>query len=421
MNLTPEGKFYSVILHLQDPLFRNSFFISLSRFSEIGFGFIFWVVAARFYTISDVGEATAIISSLGLVVILSRFGFDVSQIRFMKEYDRDVIFNTCLWIPTIGAIIIGGIYFAFLRYTTPASEFLHGYFFLFIIVVFLNSITLTIGNAFISFGKAEYRFVQNLMLGIRIPVMVFLVSLGSIGIFLSFGIAYLITVFFAVWLIRKFVLIKFTIDKDFTRETSRFTYLNYFASLFLTIPILIMPLVILSVSTAENAALYYIAFAFGNIVLVIPEAIGTSFFVEGSQGSPVKKGILKALIMTFLILIPAVLFLWCFGENILQWMGKDYTGALDLLRIFILSGFFVSVSQIFLYLETLRKEPGIVFLFSGLKAVLLIIFSYCFLLVFGIIGIGWAWILTHAILCIYVVWFLRKHILKEMIGHTLVP
>lgn len=420
MNFTPEGKISSLIQHLKDPLFRNSFFISLSRFSEIGFGFVFWLVAARFYTIGEVGEATAIISSLGLVVMLSRFGFDASQIRFMQDYDREIIFNTCLWITAIGAVVIGGLYFAFIRYFTPASTFLHGNFFLFIAVAFLISITMTISNAFMSFGKAEYRFVQNLMLGIRIPVMIFLVSLGSIGLFLSYGIAYLITVIFAVWLILKFVPIKFEIDKDFTRETSRFAVLGYFSTLFMTAPVFLMPLLILSISNAENAALYYIAFAFGSLVLVIPDAIGMSFFVEGSQGAPVKKGIIRAFSITLLILIPAVILLWFFGGNILQWLGKDYSGALDLLRIFILSGFFVSVYQIFLYLEVIRMEVVVGFIFNMIRAIVLIPLSYIFLIMFGINGVAWAWMLTHAGLCVVILWYMRRHIFTEMKDRSLI-
>jgi O-antigen/teichoic acid export membrane protein len=414
MNFYPEEKFSSIVHHLRDPLFRNSFFISLSRFSEIGFGFIFWLVAAHYYTIGEVGEATAIISSLGLVILLSRFGFDISQIRFMADYEREAVFNTCLWIPAVGSVIIGGLYFAFLRYATPAADFLHGYFFLFIIVAFLSSISLTISMTFMSFGKAEYRFIQNLILGIRIPLIFFLVAFGSIGIFLSFGIAYLLTAVFAAVFIVKFVSIRFKIDEKFSRDTFRFTLLSYFSTLLQTGPVLVMPLLILSISNAENAALYYIAFAFGSLIMVIPDAIGTSFFIEGSQGAPVKKGVIRSFLVTCLILVPAIIAIWFFGETILQWLGKDYAGALDLLRIIILSGFFVAVYQLFTILETVRLEPVVLFIFSLFRAILLISLSYLFLLYFGISGVAWAWMVTHGLLCIFIIWYLRKHVMNEV-------
>jgi O-antigen/teichoic acid export membrane protein len=257
------------------------------------------------------------------------------------------------------------------------------------------------------------------MLGIRIPIMLFFVSLGSIGLFLSYGIAYLITVIFAVLLIGKFVPIVFKIDKEFTRETSKFTFLGYLSTLFQTAPVLLMPLIILSVSSASDAALYYIAFAFGSLVLVIPDAIGMSFFVEGSQGAPVKKGIIKAFSVTLLILIPAVIILWIFGGIILRWLGKDYAGALDILRIFILSGFFVSVYQLFLYLEGIRLEVEVALVFNSIRAFVLILLSYVFLLMFGINGVAWAWMLTHAVLCIFILGYLRKHIINEIKDRSL--
>jgi O-antigen/teichoic acid export membrane protein len=413
MNIFLHEKLFLLLQYLRDPLFRNSFFISLSRFSDIGLGFVFWLVAAHYYSISDVGETAAILSSIGLVILLSRFGFDASQIRFMADYEKEAVFNTSLWIPAIASVIIGGIYFAFIRYSTPASSFIHGYFFIFVILAFLNSITMTISNAFISFQKAEYRFIQNLVLGIRIPMIVLLASFGSIGIFLSYGIAYLITAIFAVWLILKFVPITLEVDKKFIQETSRFNKYGYFSTLFYSGPLLIMPLLILSVSGSENAALYYIAFAFGNIVMIIPEAISTSFFVEGSLGGPIKKGVFKSFFITVLILIPAVIFIWIFGENVLQWLGKDYSGAIYLLRIYILSSFLVGVYNLFSILEAIRLNIEIGIKMNALRAILLIVLSYTLLIYQGIAGIAWAWFLTHAILCGIVLWIFRKNIFNE--------
>jgi len=265
-----------------------------------------------------------------------------------------------------------------------------------------------------SFGKAEYRFIQSLILGIRIPLIFFLVTLGSIGIFLSFGIAYLLAAFFASVLIVKFVSIRFEINEKFSRDTFRFTLMSYLSTLLHTGPVLLMPLLILSTSNSQNAALYYIAFAFGSLIMVIPEALGTSFFIEGSQGAPVKKSVIHAFLVTCLILVPAIITVWFFGETVLQWLGKDYAGALTLLRIFILSGFFVAVYQLFSILETVRLEPLVVFTFSLFRAILLISLSYLLLLDYGISGIAWAWMITHAILCIFIIWFLRKHVMNEV-------
>lgn len=70
---------------LHDSLFKNAFFLMLSSISTAGFGFIFWFLAAKFYSASDVGIATGIMSSMTLIVNLSRFGLDYSIIRFFPR------------------------------------------------------------------------------------------------------------------------------------------------------------------------------------------------------------------------------------------------------------------------------------------------------------------------------------------------
>lgn len=69
----------------KDPLYKNSFFIMLTSLSSSGFGFVFWMLAAKLYMKEDVGIATALISSMGMLILLTRFGLDVSIIRFFPK------------------------------------------------------------------------------------------------------------------------------------------------------------------------------------------------------------------------------------------------------------------------------------------------------------------------------------------------
>jgi O-antigen/teichoic acid export membrane protein len=62
--------------HLKDPLYKNAYFLIFSSLTSAGSGFFFWLIADRFYSTEDVGIATALISSMGLIVLLSRFGLE---------------------------------------------------------------------------------------------------------------------------------------------------------------------------------------------------------------------------------------------------------------------------------------------------------------------------------------------------------
>ena len=60
--------------HLSDPLFKNAYFPMFSSLTSAGSGFFFWLIAARFYSTADVGLASAIISAMGLISMLSLLG-----------------------------------------------------------------------------------------------------------------------------------------------------------------------------------------------------------------------------------------------------------------------------------------------------------------------------------------------------------
>ena len=71
--------------HLSDPLFKNAYFLMFSSLTSAGSGFFFWLIAARFYSTADIGLASAIISTMGLISMLSLLGFDISLVRFLPE------------------------------------------------------------------------------------------------------------------------------------------------------------------------------------------------------------------------------------------------------------------------------------------------------------------------------------------------
>ena len=85
--------------HLSDPLFKNAYFLMFSSLTSAGSGFFFWLIAARFYSTADIGLASAIISAMGLISMLSLLGFDISLVRFLPEReDKQELINSCLTI-----------------------------------------------------------------------------------------------------------------------------------------------------------------------------------------------------------------------------------------------------------------------------------------------------------------------------------
>jgi len=333
--------------YIKEPLFRNSLFIILASVLGGAFGFIFWVLAARIYSKEDVGTATALISSLSLVILLSRFGLNQSLIRFFPEKDKGRVFGTSVIITTIFAVLFGVIFIAGVDVWAVELHIVKRYAFPYLLFLAASSITLLTGSAFIALRKAEYYFLQSLFMGSRILFLIPLVFLGTLGIFSSVGTSFVVTLIFSLFLLVKLGIKPAGMDRGFLSDAFHFSAGNYVAALLMRSPGYILPVMVLNMLGAEETAHYYLAFAITSLLFMIPHAVSTSLFVEGSHGEALKKTALKSIFAIFCLLIPAVIVLYFFGELVLELIGKDYAlGALNVLRIMALSSFFVAICQI---------------------------------------------------------------------------
>jgi len=171
--------------HLHDPLLRNSLFIMLTAITSAGNGSIFWMLAAKFYPAEDVGIATALISSMALLVLLSRFGLDASIIRFFPGADKSRIFSTSAIITTFFAVILGAVFIAGVDIFSPELHLLKSprNAALFLIFLAASSVTALTAISFIAIRRAGFQFLQSIVVGTRILFLIPLITLGAIGIF----------------------------------------------------------------------------------------------------------------------------------------------------------------------------------------------------------------------------------------------
>jgi len=382
---------------IKDPLYKNSIYLILSSLTAAGFGFIFWILAARLYSPEDVGLATAMISSAGIIGLLAKLGFDQSIIRFFPEMNKGKVFFSSLIVTSVASLLFGVIYLVGIDFWAPKLSILQQYPIIFIGVLFFQSVITITGIAFVALRKGGYYLIQNMLNGSRIVFLIPLVFLGALGIFSSLGIAFALTSLLPVYFLYRFKIRLSGIDTQFLRESLTFSTGNYFSGIFLLLPPILFPLLILNILDAEQAAIYYIVYSIISLLLVIPTSFGTSLFVEGSHGEPLAKSAKKALFATFLILIPAVVVIFLFGNFLLQLMGSYYVQGFDLLKLMAISTIFYAVFQVFISVKKTEKDiKAILFLGFG-QFVLIIASGYLLLNYYGLIGIGYAWILVYGI------------------------
>ena len=401
-----------VIRHTRDPLYKNSFFIMLTSISNAGFGFVFWMLAAKLYPKEEVGVATALVSSMLLLSNMSRFGLGFSIIRFFPEKDKSGVLSTSIMVAALFAIVLGTIFVAGTELWSPELTLLRSPKNLIMYLIFLvaSSTAILTGISFTAMRRADFYFLQGLIMGSRVFLLFPFVFLGAMGIFGAFSLSFVLASIVALFLLARLG-VRFTprIDKAFLNDALHFSAGNYIANLLMLSPNQLLPIMVLNVLGAENAAHYYIAFAIASLLFMIPQAVSTSLFVEGSHGELLKKATIKSLLAIAVLLTPSVAFLYLFGGEVLALIGKDYaTSGFELLRIMVLASFFVAVCYVYFSIKRVQKDvKGIVSL-SSLIFILLIGLSYVFMLEFGLVGIGYAWIVSYGIAAMVVGFIVKK-------------
>ncbi|MEM2925819.1 MAG: oligosaccharide flippase family protein [Methanocellales archaeon] len=389
--------------HLRDPLYKNSFFIMLSSVSNAIFGFFFWMVAARLYPKSEVGVATALISSLSLLILFTRFGFPQSLIRFFPEMDRSRVFFTSVLITTLSAFLLGFFFILSLDFWSPGLAIARDYAAIYLIFLAISSISSLTAVAFIALRKAEFDFIQSVLMGFKILFLPLLVFLGALGIFTSIGLASLLSLSLSLFFLFKFGLRFSGLDRVFLNESFHFSIGNYIAGLLNSTPSLILPILVLNILGAEEAAHYYIAYAIGVFLFIIPGAFSTSLFVEGSYGEALRIKTLKSLFGVFLLLIPGVVVIYFFAGYLLDLIGRGYIVGLDLLRYIAFSSLFAVPLHIYISIKEVQRDVKALVSITFLLSLLLLSLSYFFMIKFGIVGVGIAWLISYGFCGLYAI------------------
>jgi len=407
-------------IHLKDPLFKNSYYILLTSSSISIFGFIFWIIVARLYTPNDVGLATVIFSMSQLISVFSSLGLNYSLVRYyVKRNDKNKMVNTVILTNGIIAFILSIIFLTGIRFWSPALIYLQENYLLlfsFIILTIFSAIFSLQSNVFIAARLAKFSFYQNIIYNIlRVPLPFLLFSFGLLGIISSWTLAIVIAYLLgSFWLIPK-ILPEYKprpkLNINILKEIITYSFGNYIAGVLVSLPILIMPLLIVNILNVENAAYYYIAWSITTIFITISSAVTTSLFVEGSQNKEIdfQMNILKSIKFVFLLLIPSIIILFVFSKEILLLFGKPYSeNASILLWFFVIGCIPYAINQIYTTIKRVQIDIKPMIYINLITAIFVISGSYILMNMIGLLGVGIAWILGQGVVAIFVGLFLVK-------------
>ncbi|HVV26270.1 MAG TPA: oligosaccharide flippase family protein [Candidatus Saccharimonadales bacterium] len=323
-------KTYRHFIH--DSLYRNSFFLMTNTACLAIFGFIFWALAARFYSTTNVGIVATLVSAANFIAILSTLGFDTSFIRYLprsKFYAEQL--DTGFMVSSLAAVFVSVIYLLVIKLILPGSLFIDNSLFwgvafvIFMVINMLNNLT---NIAFIAYRKSHYLLIINLIFGIlRLVALVLLSRYKLGGIVLSYALAASLTLLLTIAAFRRYLNyhVRPRIIKRELKRLAKYSFINYISTLFSSLPTLLLPTVIIKLLSPSFSAYYYIVSVIVAAILIIPQSSSQALFAEGSWDTiKLPHYFIKASKMVFPSTIGFIALIIVLAKPILEIFGRNY-------------------------------------------------------------------------------------------------
>lgn len=411
-------------LFSSDSLFRNSIYLMLSTGVMAGCGFIFWVITTRFYDSEQVGFATALISITVVISSWGQFGLNSALVRYLAQSKNpNRVMNTSLTIVSITTAAASILYLAGISYFSPVFHMLvekplyTALFILFMIAVSLNSLT---DSIFVAYRLAKYNLIVYTLFGFtKIALPLFLIALGSYGIFFSYTGAVIVSLALSIFfMVRKFnYRPEIVIDRDFTKQAARFSLATYVAGFIASLPGYLAPVFIINTLGAKESAYFYMASTIAALLYIIPQAISQSLFAEGSfQEKDFAAFVKRAIKFIIIFLVPAIIFVFIFGKYVLLIFGAEYSAnSYQLLQVMALISIFMAITLIgstILKIKHRMKEYIAVCIAYSTCNVCLI---YVLAPLYGTLGIAWALLGGQAFLSLCFIVMFRRQLMRAFL------
>jgi O-antigen/teichoic acid export membrane protein len=428
------GRAFSTLRsHLRIPLYANAYALMTNQVLAAGLGFLFWLMAARLYSVDVVGENSAIISTILFMSALAELSFKSAMTRFVPRAGK----NTPRLIGSVFGINLGASFLISLFLVTVGkhlpliSDLLET---VDIVPVWLILATMAISISYIQDGvligmrQSKWVLIKN----ISLSVIKLILLVAFFRLFTEYGIvtSFFVTVPFLVLLFLYLIYYRFmqkhvTLDIARTKPITRRELFgsitgDHIGTILSETCVRLLPLLVLHLLGASFTAYYYQTWNITSTLYLLATSMTASFTVEASANmTQLVLNSRRILRQMASLLIPVVLVLWFGAPLILHLLGSNYAlESLGLMRWLLAATLPYMITSWYLsYARVLAKVKTII-LIQGIQLVVTLAASYLLIPRYGIIGVGIAWLLAHSIITILAIPKLAQMFLSKNLQHA---
>jgi O-antigen/teichoic acid export membrane protein len=380
-----------------ESLVRNAAFLT----TNVGVGLVVGVgtltLLTRLYSVRAVGLSAAAIAATSLVTSVSQLGLNYSLLRFLPESKRrsDLI-NSVLTVTMVVAMVGAGIFLAL-----PSAAKLYalgGAVFagLFVISTGLAGAKAQLQNVFIADRAAGALLRANMIAGlIGVAGPAVFLFLGAMGAYIARGVvpATVDTGILVVMLMRRGQRFRPMVSAEATRGIRKFSGGSYIADVIGSLPLMLLPLIILSRFGATENAYWYTAMAGATLLRSLPGSVSQALLAEAVHRPEARRALVrKAALLITAVMIPAVVIAYVLAPLGLALLGHHYeTGSLVTLRLLILAAGLSCVNYLAGTILYLAKWTFAIAAINVINTIIVLGLAVSW--ADGASGVAWAWMI----------------------------
>lgn len=393
-------------------LFRNAYALMLNTGVSGLLGLGFWLVAARYYTESAVGQGSAAIAAMKLLAGVTAVTLTGALARFIPvagRTTRRLVLGTYAGSSVVVAVA-ATVFLLTLDLWGPSYRFLHGTLngLGFVLAVVAWSLLTLQDGVLTGLRSALWVPVGNLAFSsVKLGLLVvFAVAVPTAGVFVSWVAAIAVSVLPLGWLVFRRLVprhVRLTprgARPPSLREMGRFLAGDCTGSLFSLAVVFLVPVLVASQVSATDNAYFYITTTIGGTVNLLALNMGASLTVEGAHDpAQLAQHTRAALRRMARIMLPVCLALFVLAPWLLGIFGPGYAeAATPLLRWFTVGAALRVVMEVhFAVLRAQSRTSGLAAL-QGLLCVLVLGLTLVLLPRMGLTGAGVAEISSLAVI-----------------------
>lgn len=414
--------------HLAEPLNRTALAVIVSTLMTSALGFAFWLVAALIFDAETVGRDNALVSAMMLIATVCLLNLNNIMMRFLPQV-RDHIGRRVLqtYAVSSGVSFVAGIAFALnasgvsddLAFLDDDPLWILG----FAAVCALWSVWVMQDAALVALGRAEWMVPENAAFSVlkiaALPLMYVLAP--DNGVFVAFVVPVLLVLPVINWAIFKRAVPRAAhkqreaggvVEVMGWRKLFVFAAQDFVGSAIGEVVVVAMPLVVIALLSATETAYFSVPFmliaAFDMMYYAVTVALTTEAAREPGRVGEITHMALRRLTR---FQLPVSIAIVAFAPLILLPFPGEYgEQGTDVLRILALASAPRAALLFYQAAARLQGHGGRLMCSQIANTAGVVGLAWLLSGDYGIDGIAWGWLITHAVLAALVLPGLRRFI-----------